>query len=67
VDPVKHSLTYFAALQKAGIPAELHVYAKGGHAFGLRAAQLPIGQWPTLVEQWLGSIRMLSAQGDARP
>jgi acetyl esterase/lipase len=59
VDPVKHSLTYYAALQKAGIPVEMHLYAKGGHAFGLRATKLPIGQWPTLVEQWLHSIGML--------
>jgi acetyl esterase/lipase len=58
VDPVKHSLTYYAALQKAGVPVEMHLYAKGGHAFGLRAARLPIGQWPTLVEQWLRSIGM---------
>jgi len=59
VDPVKHSLTYFAELQKAGVPAEMHLYAKGGHAFGLRATQLPIGRWPELVEDWLHTIGMI--------
>lgn len=59
VDPVKHSLTYYAALQKAGVPAEMHLYAQGGHAFGLRPTKLPIGRWPTLVEQWLLTIGML--------
>jgi len=59
IDPVKHSLTYYYALQKAGVPAEMHLYAKGGHAFGLRRPDLPIGRWPELLEQWLHSIGML--------
>lgn len=64
VDPVKHSLTYYAALQSAGVPAEMHLYAKGGHAFGLRSANLPVGRWPVLVEQWLHSIGVLGSQQD---
>jgi acetyl esterase/lipase len=59
VDTVEQSLAYYVALQKAGVPAELHLYAKGGHAFGLRKSNLPINNWPGLVEQWLRSIRML--------
>jgi acetyl esterase/lipase len=61
VDPVKHSLTYYFALQKAGVPAEMHLYAQGGHAFGLSDTKLPIGRWPALVEQWLHTIGMLEA------
>jgi acetyl esterase/lipase len=60
VDPVKHSLTYYVALQKAGVPVEMHLYAQGGHAFGLRPTKLPIGRWPELVEQWLQTIGMLN-------
>ena len=60
VDPVKHSLTYYYELQKAGVPAELHLYAKGGHAFGLHAKELPIGGWPDLVERWLRTIGVLA-------
>ena len=59
IDPVKHSLTYFAALQKAGIPVEMHLYAQGGHAFGVRPSKLPIAQWPHLVEAWLVTIGMV--------
>jgi acetyl esterase/lipase len=59
VDTVEESLAYYVALQKAGVPAELHLYAKGGHAFGLRPTNLPIGRWPQLVEQWLHTIGML--------
>ncbi|WP_084385116.1 alpha/beta hydrolase [Novosphingobium naphthalenivorans] len=56
VDSVQQSLTYYVALKEAGVPAEMHLYAQGGHAFGLRPTKLPIGQWPELVEQWLHTI-----------
>ncbi|MBZ2439459.1 MAG: hypothetical protein G3W71_08690 [Xanthomonas perforans] len=42
---------------------EMHVYAQGGHAFGLRAKGLPIAQWPQLVETWLHTIGVLDATG----
>ena len=64
VDGVEQSLAYYVALQKAGVPTELHLYAQGGHAFGLRPGKLPINRWPALVEQWLHTIGMLRpAQG----
>lgn len=59
VDPVEFSLLYYGALRKADVPAELHLFAQGGHAFGLRPTQQPITQWPALVEKWLGTIGML--------
>ena len=59
VDGVEQSLAYYVALQKAGVPAEMHLYAQGGHAFGLRPGKLPIAQWPRLVETWLGTIGMV--------
>jgi hypothetical protein len=39
----------------------MHLYAQGGHAFGLRATKLPIGLWPALVERWLHTIGMLGS------
>ena len=59
VDRVEHSLSYYAALKKAGVPVELHSYAQGGHAFGLRRTKLPVTGWPQLVETWLGTIGMI--------
>lgn len=56
VDGVDQSLVYFAALTKAGVPAEMHLYAQGGHAFGLRRTQFPITRWPELMDTWLQSI-----------
>jgi acetyl esterase/lipase len=55
VDTVNNSLVYFAALKKAGVPVEMHLYAHGGHAFGLRHTEFPITGWPRLVETWLGT------------
>lgn len=60
IDPVENSLVYYSALRKAGVPAEMHVFANGGHAFGLRATGSPVDEWPTLVERWLSSIGMTS-------
>ena len=60
VDPVENSLVYYSALRKAGVPAELHVYVKGGHAFGLRPTGSPITRWPQLVESWLAAVGMIS-------
>src|SRR5271166_895246 len=59
VDNVDDSLAYYIALRKAGVPVEMHLYAQGGHAFGLRRTELPITGWPQLVETWLGTIGMI--------
>jgi acetyl esterase/lipase len=58
VDGVSNSLVYYTALKNAGVPAELHLYATGGHAFGLRRTPFPITAWPRLVETWLKTIGM---------
>jgi acetyl esterase/lipase len=58
VDSVNHSLAYYTALKAAGVPVEMHLYAQGGHAFGLRPAKSPITRWPALVETWLRTIGM---------
>ncbi len=60
VDTVKNSLVYYAALQKAGVPVEMHLYAHGGHGFGLRRTDLPITRWPQLLESWLATIGIVS-------
>jgi acetyl esterase/lipase/phage tail protein X len=62
VDPVENSLVYFMALKKAGVPVEMHLYAQGGHAFGLRRTKFPVTQWPELVETWLQTIGMTSVE-----
>jgi acetyl esterase/lipase len=59
VDGVNQSLVYFRALKHANVPAEMHLYARGGHAFGLRRTRFPITGWPALAETWLRTIGMM--------
>jgi acetyl esterase/lipase len=56
IDPVQNSLAYLAALKQFGVPVEMHLYAQGGHAFGLRRTEFLITEWPELVERWLQTI-----------
>jgi acetyl esterase/lipase len=60
VDGINQSLVYYIALKNAGVPVEMHLYAQGGHAFGLRRTKLPVTRWPELVETWLGTIGMMA-------
>jgi acetyl esterase/lipase len=60
VDSVYNSLAYYIALENAGVPAEMHLYAAGKHGFGLRPTRFPITRWPDKVETWLGTIGVLS-------
>jgi len=60
VDNVNDSLAYYIALKNAGVPVEMHLYAQGGHAFGLRRTSLPVTAWPQLVETWLASLEMIA-------
>ena len=56
----ENSIRYYQALKRAGVPAELHVFARGGHGFGIRkAAGLPVAMWPDLAWDWMASIGML--------
>ena len=59
VDSVNDALTYYIALKDAGVPVEMHLYAQGGHAFGLRHTNLAVTDWPQLMYLWLGSIGMV--------
>ncbi|HEX7288780.1 MAG TPA: alpha/beta hydrolase [Candidatus Angelobacter sp.] len=60
IDSAQNSLVYFIALKKAGVHVEMHLYAHGGHAFGLRRTKFPITGWPQLVETWLRTIEVIS-------
>lgn len=62
-DPVhvENSTVYFLALKNAKVPAEMHLYANGGHGYGLRRTDLPITDWPKLVQTWLQTIHAVPA------
>lgn len=63
VDDVREPMAYALALNDAGVPVDLRLYAKGGHAFGIRPTADPITrQWPGQVRQWLENIEVLQPE-----
>jgi acetyl esterase/lipase len=67
-DPVhvENATVYFLALKNAKVPAELHIYADGGHGWGLRPTNQPVTHWPKLVETWLHTIHITEAPAAAQ-
>jgi hypothetical protein len=45
--------------KKLDIPAELHVYAKGGHGFGMKKGDNPANTWYVRVGEWMKSMGYL--------
>ena len=56
-DPVtcQSSVAMFSALNRVGVPAELHVYPTGGHGYGLRPTDQPVTHWPEHAATWLNA------------
>lgn len=52
----------FNALKQAGVPAELHIFVRGGHGYGLRSTQRPVTSWPHLCEAWMREMGFLQPQ-----
>ena len=51
--PVENSLLFRAALKAAKVPVEMHLFAEGGHGFGMRRAMgKPASVWPDLFLAW---------------
>ncbi len=53
ISDVEHSVTMYVAMKRAGIPTELHVYASGGHGFGVRKVDHPCVTWTERCTDWL--------------
>jgi acetyl esterase/lipase len=50
---VENALFFYLALKKKKIPAEMHIYAEGGHGYAMRKKNKPVGAWPELFLKWL--------------
>jgi acetyl esterase/lipase len=59
---VENSLVYYAALKKNKVAAEMHIFATGGHGYGLRKTAEPVTQWPHLAEAWLRTRGLLTSK-----
>ena len=60
--PPENTVAFYLALRKAGVPAEMHVFEKGPHGVGLDLDDPMLGQWPTLLANWLRSRGLLQGQ-----
>ena len=49
----------FVELKKAGVPAELHVYTKGGHGYGIRESENPASTWNRRLAEWMRAGKLL--------
>jgi acetyl esterase/lipase len=47
------TITFYQELKKAGVSGELHVYARGGHGFGMRDRPLPVSSWTARLHDWM--------------
>ncbi|MBN2506436.1 MAG: alpha/beta hydrolase [Verrucomicrobia bacterium] len=56
---VECSLFYYLALKQAKVPAEMHLYASGGHGYGLRPTSDAVTTWPKRAEQWMRGLKVL--------
>lgn len=61
-DPVnvENAWVYYEALKEAHVPAEMHLYANGGHGYGLRPTKLPVTHWPDLAATWLHTLGVIT-------
>jgi acetyl esterase/lipase len=53
---LENALAYYEALKQAKVPGEMHLFANGGHGYGLRPTKLPVTHWPELAATWLGTL-----------
>lgn len=57
-NPIEATRLYLE-YKKQNLPAELHVFTKGGHGFGMRKAGHPINEWPQRCAEWMGAMGYL--------
>lgn len=55
----ENSVRFYLACRKAEVPAELHLYLKGGHGFGMRPNAGPAAKWTEACEKWMQQLNLL--------
>lgn len=57
--PIGNSLSYFAALTRAGVPAELYAFQSGTHGMGMNLGNGTASDWPERAAEWLRNRGLL--------
>lgn len=65
-NPAARMADLYQKLKAAGVPAELHIYSRGGHGFGMTGRtpefrQWPVSQWPGQFYQWMVDQKLVTA------
>ena len=63
--PAENSIVFYQALVRAGVPAEMHIFANGPHGVGLALGDAALSQWPNLLAAWMRGRGLLTPP--ARP
>lgn len=57
--PAENSIYFYLALRKAKVPAEMHIYQKGRHGFGLGKKHGAVSSWSVRCADWMRSMGLL--------
>jgi acetyl esterase/lipase len=58
--PAENSVSFYLACKKAHVPAEMHIWQKGEHGFGLGKSGTPVSRWPALCADWMDKMGLCS-------
>jgi acetyl esterase/lipase len=61
---VENSLFYYLALKEANVPAQMVLYAKGGHGYGLGVRGGPVAGWPNACRLWMEDQGIVAGEGE---
>lgn len=56
----RNSVEFYLALKENNVPAEMHIFAEGGHGFGMNKKNLPVDNWPELFYNWLKAVKIIN-------
>jgi len=57
------TVNLYLDLEKQGVSSEMHIYASGGHGFGMRESPLPVSSWPDRLKQWMADRKLVNSTG----
>lgn len=62
--PAENSIHFYLALRKAKVPAEMHIYQKGRHGFGLGKKHSAVSSWPVRCADWMRGMGLLEKNSE---
>lgn len=60
-DKPRQAIALYSALLTNKVPVELHIYGRGGHAYGMRNLRDPVHSWNERLADWLATMGLLDS------